>query len=302
MRPAKARIFAVVVTYRPDQELLSRLLHALGPQVTAGMVVNNGVSLPLADEVLRQAGFAVNHLQSNTGVAAALNTGFRWADAQGAEFVITFDQDSEPAPDMVARLLLAYQDLTFTGLKVGAVGPQQLDRRSGQCAAFMAPISWRRRLVTPDTGQNVEVDHLITSGCLVPLQAWKSSGSFLDALFIDYVDIEWSLRLRHQGWHFFGVGGAVLTHSIGDSVKHWLGRPISWHSPVRHYFMFRNSVYLQKLPCISLGWKVADAFHLVRKLVFYTLVASPRAVHVKAMLNGLRDGWHGRLGPDRRSD
>lgn len=292
----------MVVTYRPDQELLSRLLYALGPQVTGGMVVNNGNSLPLTDEALEQAGFAVRHLQSNTGVAAALNTGFSWADTQGAEFVIMFDQDSEPAPDMVARLLLAHQDLTSTGLKVGAVGPQQLDRRSGQYAAFIAPISWRRRLVTPAAGQSVKVDHLITSGCLVPLQAWKNSGSFLEELFIDYVDIEWSLRLRHQGWHFFGVGGAVLTHAIGDDVKHWLGRPISWHSPVRHYFMFRNSVYLQKLPYISLGWKVADAFHLVRKLGFYTLVASPRAVHVKAMLNGLRDGWRGRLGPARHPD
>lgn len=292
----------MVVTYRPDEALLSRLLHALGPQVTGGMVVNNGDSLPLTDESLQQAGFAVSHLQSNTGVAAALNTGFQWAEAQAAEFVITFDQDSEPAPDMVARLLRAHRDLTVSGFKVGAVGPQQLDRRSGQHAAFMAPILWRRRLVTPAAGQNVEVDHLITSGCLVPLQAWANSGNFLEALFIDYVDIEWSLRLRHQGWHFFGVGGAVLTHSIGDGVKHWLGRPISWHSPVRHYYMFRNSVYLQKLPHISLGWKVADAFHLLRKLVFYTWVASPRAVHVKAMLNGLRDGWRGRLGPARRPD
>ena len=291
------RIFAVVVTYEPDGVLLSRLLQALSPQVTGGIVVNNGHSLPLSDEYLRRVGFAARHLRSNTGVATALNTGFQWAEAQNAEFVITFDQDSEPASDMVSRLLGAYQNLVASGRQVGAVGPQQVDRRTGQRADFMAPISWRRRRVMPAAGQTVEVDHLITSGCLVPMAAWKSAGAFLDPLFIDYVDIEWSLRLRHRGWHLCAVGDATLTHSIGDDIKHWCGRQIPWHSPLRHYFMFRNGVYLQKLPHISIGWKLSDGFQLMKKLVFFTLVGRPRSAHLRAMLRGIRDGWRGRLGP-----
>lgn len=291
------RIFAVIVTYEPDAVLLSRLLQAVTPQVTGAVVVNNGHSLPLSDDALRQAGFAVRHLQSNTGVATALNAGFEWAQAQEAEFVITFDQDSEPAPDMVARLLRAYQDLVASGQKVGAVGPEQVDRRTARRAPFMAPISGRRRRVQPDAGQAVEVDHLITSGCLVPMAAWRGAGAFLEPLFIDYVDIEWSLRLRHLGWHLFGVGGATLRHSIGDDVKHWGGRQIPWHSPLRHYFLFRNAVYLQKLPHISLGWKLSDDLQLLKKLVFFSLVGRPRWAHLRAMLHGMRDGWHGRLGP-----
>lgn len=297
-----SKIFAVVVTYQPDEVLLSRLLRALAPQVTGGIVVNNGYSLPLSDEDLRQAGFTVRHLQSNTGVATALNIGFQWAEAQEAEFVITFDQDSEPASDMVSRLIGAYQYLLASGQPVGAVGPQQVDRRSGKCAAFVAPTSWRRRRITPVAGQTVEVDHLITSGCLVSIKAWKRTGEFLDALFIDYVDIEWSLRLRHRGLQLFGVGGAMLVHSIGDDIKHWFGRQIPWHSPLRHYFVFRNAVYLHKLPHISLAWKLVDCFHLVGKLVFYTWVGRPRAAHARAMLRGIRDGWRGRLGPVSRFD
>jgi rhamnosyltransferase len=296
------RIFAVVVTYEPDEVLLSRLVQALTAQVTGGIVVNNGHSLPVSDEYLRQVGFAVRHLQSNTGVATALNIGFQWAEAQNAQFVVTFDQDSEPASDMVSRLLGAYQDLVATGQKVGAVGPQQVDRRTGRRAAFMAPISGRRRRVMPAAGQTVEVDHLLTSGCLVPINAWKGAGAFLDALFIDYVDIEWSLRLRHRGWHLFGVDGAILIHSIGDDIKHWHGRQIFLHSPLRHYFLFRNGVYLQKLPHISLGWKLSDGFQLVKKLVFFTLVGRPRSAHVRAMIRGIYDGWCGRLGPARYPD
>jgi rhamnosyltransferase len=295
-------IFAVVVTYEPDEVLLSRLLQALTPQVTGGIVINNGHSLPLSDDYLRQAGFAVRHMGSNTGVATALNAGFQWAEAQSAEFVVTFDQDSEPTSDMVTSLLEAYRALVASGQKVGAVGPQQVDRRTGKRAAFMAPISWRRCRVMPAAGQTVEVDHLITSGCLVPMAAWKCAGPFLDALFIDYVDIEWSLRLRNRGWHLYGVGDAMLTHSIGDEIKYWFGWHISWHRPLRHYFLFRNGVYLQQLPHIPLGWKLPDGFQLLKKLVFYTLVGRPRAVHVRAMLRGIRDGWRGRLGPTSELD
>ena len=290
------RIVAVIVAYQPDGELLARLVQALAPQISGGIVVNNGSDLPLPGDFLRQKNFAVEHLHSNTGVATALNAGFRWAQAQGAEFVITFDQDSEPAPDMVSALMDAYQTLVTTGRKVGAVGPQQVDRRTGRRAPFLEPISRYRRRVTPDVGQVVEVDHLITSGCLVPIQVWGDAGRFLDELFIDYVDIEWSLRLRHQGWHLYGVGAATLSHSIGDKVAHWWGIPFPWHRPLRHYFIFRNGAYLQTLAHVSLGWKLFDALQLAKKLVIFTLVGRPRSAHLFAMLRGLRDGLRGRLG------
>ena len=290
------RIFAVIVTYQPDGELLARLVEALCSQVDGGIVVNNGSLLPLSDNYFQRSNFTVKHLQSNTGVATALNEGFRWAQAQDADFVITFDQDSEPAPDMVSRLVLAYQNLLASGQKVGAVGPQQVDRRTGRCAPFLAPISRQRRRVVPEADQTVEVDHLITSGCLVPVHVWRAVGPFLDELFIDYVDIEWSLRLRYRDWHLFGVGGATLTHTIGDNVAQWWAWQFPWHSSLRHYFIFRNGTYLQKLPHISIGWKLFDALQLAKKLVVFTLVGRPRLAHLRAMVRGVRDGLRGRLG------
>lgn len=290
------RILAVIVIYWPDPAVLSRLLRTLAPQVAGGILVNNGGDLPLSAELLQETGFSVQGLPSNLGVATALNAGFAWAERQDAEFVITFDQDSEPAPDMVARLLSACQDLMAAGHQVGAVGPKLIDSRTGRHVSFLKPVEgWRQRVVLT-AHQVVEVDHLITSGCLVPMAVWQNAGGFLDALFIDYVDIEWCLRLRHAGWHFFGVGGATLSHAIGDDVKHWCGREVAWHSPLRHYYMLRNGLYLQKLPHISRGWKMVDALVMLRRLVFYTLVARPRWTHLRAMLYGVRDGWRGRLG------
>ncbi|EQD74077.1 hypothetical protein B1B_02878, partial [mine drainage metagenome] len=36
--------------------------------------------------------------------------------------------------------------------------------------------------------------------------------------FIDNVDIEWSHRARAAGFSLFGVGAAVMFHSMGDQA------------------------------------------------------------------------------------
>ena len=211
---------AVVVAYRPDPDLLQRLLRALSPQVAGGVVINNGSGLPLTDAALAELGFSVQHLGDNLGVAAALNKGFHWAGQQQADFVVSFDQDSEPAPDMVQQLLGAWQTLSSRGVPVAAVGPCQIDRRTGRTADFFAPIHGLRHRLIPAAGELAEVDHLITSGCLTALPAWRQVGGFLEPLFIDYVDIEWSLRARSRGLQLFAVGSATLQHATGDDVHH----------------------------------------------------------------------------------
>ncbi len=298
----RAKIFAIVVTYKPEKGILSQLLLALAPQVSGGIVINNGTMLPISDDALSRAGFQVRHLQTNTGVATALNIGFRWAQAQDAEFVITFDQDSEPAFNMVELLLDAYRNISATGQQVGAVGPQQVDVRTGLHAPFIAPAGLLRRKIIPLSGQSVEVDHLITSGCLVSLESWRQVGPFLDDLFVDYVDIGWCLRSRYFGAHLYGVGGAFLKHSLGEDIIKWHGWNLPHHNSLRQYFILRNCIYLQKLPYISFRWKIFEALQLVKRLVFFITTGSPRFMSLRAIFYGVSDGCLSRLGPSTWSD
>ncbi len=288
------KILAVVVAYRPDAALLRSLLAALAPQVQGGVVINNGTELPLADAELTRWGFTAQHLGDNLGVAAALNRGFDWALGQQADFVISFDQDSEPAPDMLARMLQAHTALLAAGQPVGALGPQQVDRRSGRVADAFAPVRWRHRRLRPLAGQSPEVDHLITSGCLVPAAAWQQAGPMLEPLFIDYVDIEWSLRARSRGLKLFVVGGAMLQHALGDGAHHWRGRQVAKHGPLRHYYLVRNGLWLQKLPYIPWSWKLPNLVALAKKFVFFSLASRPRGDHIRAMLRGLWAGLTGK--------
>ena len=135
------RVAAIVVVYQPERQRLQTLLRALGPQVTLGCILHNGPK-SLSDSLpIKQCGFSVMHLGSNLGVASALNAGFLWASKQEADYVVSFDQDSEPAADMVERLLQACTMLEAQGRKIGAVGAQQIDLHTGQPAPFIAPIN-----------------------------------------------------------------------------------------------------------------------------------------------------------------
>lgn len=288
---------AVVVTYQPDVGILRKLLVAVSPQVNGGIIVNNGHSLSLPLKWLESLGFSVVHLQSNQGVAAAQNAGMRWCIEQNADFGILFDQDSVPAPDMVACLLQAFRQLTLNGVVVGAVGPRQMDRRTGLPTAFIdsGSIFCQRRFAVEN--KVLETQHLISSGCLMSTDVWQSVGPFRDDFFVDYVDVEWCLRAVATGRRIFGVGNAVLGHSMGDSVKTMGSRSFPIHSAKRYYYMFRNGIYLHTITQIPLQWKIGNATHLMKKLVIILIAGRPLRTYLGAAFKGALAGFRKDMGP-----
>jgi rhamnosyltransferase len=115
-------------------------------------------------------------------------------------------------------------------------------------------------------------------------------------MFIDYVDIEWGLRARRCGYRSYGVCAAAMTHSIGDSPITLLGKRYLVHSPLRHYYHFRNAAWLYKQKYVPLQWKLADGLRLATRYLFYTFFARPRLSHCRMMTIGLFDGVRSRLG------
>jgi len=291
-------VATVIIAYRADLELLRRLIAAVQPQVGALWLINNG-------DVGELAALDVSHdleiIQSehNLGIGAAISHAIHLAKIAGYEFLLTLDQDSIPAPNMVDTLLTSHRELIKRGALVAGVGPKQVDRRSAHQSLFIAPITRSfplRQYFTPSSGDVIEADHLITSGMLAPLSIYAVIGAPRADLFIDYVDIEWSLRARKHGMKLFVVGSAVLHHSIGDNYRHFMGKQVPIHSPLRNYYLMRNGVFLQKLPTISLVWKISDALQLVKKFIFFGFFLPQRATRWRMMLRGIHDGLRGKLG------
>lgn len=298
---ANALTIGILVTYEPDLAKLNVLLRALRHQVAKVVVIDNGSSLDVEKSIraepIPDSWCQVVQLHSNLGIAAAQNTGIDLARKAGAAFVILFDQDSEPASDMVQKLLDAATTQSLMGVSVAAVGPRYTDERQDNPPPFIRirGISVERQACDSQHSV-VEVDYLIASGSLIPMTALNAIGPMREDLFIDYVDIEWGLRAKKAGFQSFGVCGAMMRHDLGNEPIDFFGRKIPLHSPLRHYYHFRNAVRLYCETGLPMNWKVADGWRLLLKYGAYTLLAKPRHKHWWMMSLGIVHGLMGRMG------
>ena len=296
---AKPKITAIIITYNPDRGELGRLLDAIEPQVDDIVAVDNGSAGGLEAWFASRGSARTTFLpmNENIGIAAAQNAGIKWAREHGSAYILLLDHDSLPAPDMVSKLWQAMQDLIASGKKVATVGPKFVDKRQGNPPPFARTEGYRLvRCGNKDDKEVLLVDYVIASGSLIPLSIIDEVGDMNADMFIDYVDIEWGLRASRFGYGSYGVCCAVMNHSLGDEPIMFFGRAIPLHSALRHYYLFRNRIWLYRQPEIPTNWKIVDGYRLVRNFAFYALFARPHLRHVQMMVQGMRDGFAGKLG------
>ncbi len=295
---AEPFLAAIIVTHNPERVELVELLNALVTQVGVILVVDNG-SRDDVSTLVTNSGVRGCHcycLGSNLGIAEAINYGIEEAYSFAATHIVLFDQDSLPAPDMIERLLVNYSDMVDRGIKVAAVGPRYTDPRAANPPPFIRLHGLR--LVRADCAGllPVPVDYLVSSGCLIGRPVIDDIGLMQAGLFIDYVDIEWGLRAGAKGYQSFGICDAHMQHNLGEAPLKVFGRNIPLHSPLRHYYLFRNAVWLYRQSWVPLAWKLADGYRLLLKYVVYALFTDQKLAHWKMMTRGLWHGLRGRMG------
>jgi rhamnosyltransferase len=281
------RAVAAVVVYRPDVAVLSEVLRATAVQVDwIWVIANDGApwSCPLPENA------TLSKQDRNLGLGAAYNLAADWARERGATHLLLLDQDSVPAPAMVAALLGAF---TQPG-PVAAAGAFWRDQRTGDDGFFVRLALWGTRHYRPAPGEIVPVDFLISSGSLISLDAHDDIGRFDEALFIDQVDTDWSFRAGTKGYRLYGVADARLDHAFGEAtvpvVPLGLHRPFFLYPPQRNYYQMRNSVILWRRPYAPWRWVLYDARRLALMSLYYALFVPPRRERVRIMFRALRDG------------
>jgi rhamnosyltransferase len=290
------KIAVVVVTYQPNLDALDLLVRSVVDQVHSILIIDNGSDVGDFSGRYDDSRVRFVAMGRNTGIAVAQNVGITLAQEMNATHVVLFDQDSVAAADMVARLLGA----AAAAQNVACVGPRFLDERRKNPSPFIQVRGfWLHRPRCERSDDVVPVTHVIASGCLIPMPVLRAVGGMREDLFIDYVDIEWGLRARRHGYVSYGACAAHMRHSLGDNPISFFGATYPLHSPLRHYYHFRNAILVYKEPWIPTRWKVADGWRLCLKYVFYSLFAKPRLRHWRMMTLGV---WHGIVGKTGQLD
>lgn len=289
-------IMAVIVTYFPDSKLLHRTLDAIAPQVDGLVVVDNGSGEDAYAHVDATVHCRMHciRLDENLGIAAAQNRGITWARSQGADYILLFDQDSEPAADMVQHLSAVALKLAAESVPVALVVPNYTDDRQSQDIPFMHIVNGRPQWFGCKTPDGVaEITTAIASGSLIPISTINRVGPMRESMFIDLVDIEWCFRARAAGYRAFGVCNARLRHSLGEPPKRILGRTLATHSPKRNYYFYRNAIWLFRQGYVPAVWKRVVAGQMLKRYLIFPLGVRPRWQYLKMMTLGV---WHGLIG------
>lgn len=288
-------IIAVIVTYHPDVTQLLRLIEMAAGQVNQVLVIDNATpGFTSSAFPLSKVHVQVNN--QNLGVAAAYNQGIEFARNLGASHILLFDQDSCPSLTMVEELVAAWNQREQQGFRIAAAGPNYTDAKGRYQSPFVKIQGFKLVRVPCEQGEIVEVDHLISSGCLISMEALKEVGAFEEQLFIDYVDTEWCLRARHHGYALLGVGSADMEHDLGESYLTVFNRRIPSHSPLRHYYLIRNGCWLISRPWVSWRWRVIDVVRLFKIFIVFSLFSVDRYQHFRMMLKGLFHAVRAKMG------
>jgi GT2 family glycosyltransferase len=300
--PDAPRVAIIILTYNGVADTLAclRSLAALSyPQCAVELVVVDNASRDGTPAQVRAAFPTVRVIENgaNLGFAAGNNVGLRYALAQGFDYVLLLNNDTEVAPDFLTALVAACE----AAPRVGAAGPMI-------CYAERPDLIWsaggiinRRRGTTsmrgigePERGQFAQVTTVdFATGCALLLRraALERAGLLDERFFMYYEETEWCVRAARAGFHTVHVPHARIWHKI--PVVDRVDRPYV------AYYMTRNRLlFLRATHAGAQAWINVLMLQDLRTCLSYSIRPKwrHRAAQRRAMLLGLRDYVLGRFG------
>src|SRR5256885_13917499 len=203
--PTRETTCAVIVTFRPDQELSDRL-NRVPAHARTIVIVDNGSGPDIAatiEKACQSSGAVLISNPENRGQAAALNQGVELALNRGFEWALLLDQDSIVLPELLSGAQAAYREFPKPE-KLAVIG-----------ADHDHPFHYKKRRRFPNAGAYREMRTVITSGSFVQLQIFRQIGGFKAELFIDSVDDEYCMRARANGYAVIEATAFGTEHQIG---------------------------------------------------------------------------------------
>lgn len=240
----------------------------------------------------------------NLGFTGGNNVGIKKALEMGFSHILLLNNDTEVEPDFLSKMVSTFQQQP----KAGVIQPVICFLEEKQ-KIWSAGGKWKSTLGSaitmgdrkPFQGFQFQENLDWATGCamLVSRDAILQSGLLNDQYFAYFEDVEWSLRIRNQGFSIHLSTEAKIYHEAGASSKK--KGPEGTLSANVFYWNVRNQFYLLRgLKKLSNGSKplessptdiIAYPYHLGRFLIWmiYFLLRG-RFQKFRAVAKGIKDG------------
>jgi GT2 family glycosyltransferase len=286
------RVAAVVVSYNGREitlqavASLQRMDYPNFDLIVLDNASTDGSSAAIAREYpdLRQI-----RLDVNRGSSAGYAAGFRWAFANGYDYVLLLNNDIEVEPGMLAELVAVAE----SDPKIGCVGPKCYfhgDRQrlwsAGGVLRFRESITRERGYGEIDRGQfdrDEEVGYVNGCAILIRRAAAEAAGVWDDLYFICVDDADFCTRVKRRGFRCVFAHRAVLYHMVALTT--------GGYRPDRNYQLGRSGAIYVRRYANPWQWTTYLAFNAAAlPLAWLRERRRGNQAAVVAKLEGIREG------------
>lgn len=278
----KKSIYVGIVTFNPELTRLQENLSAISPQVERIVICDNGsMNFKNIQSLLENySNITVLSLQTNSGIAHALNQLMNFGMKHDYDWMLALDQDSVCSDDYL-RKLQRFIDFSHN---IGIIAPTILDRNIGSVGH---EVAHEYRFVRT----------CITSGALYRIDSWSKVDGYDESMFIDSVDFEYCYRIRKAGFKILLAKEPRLLQEVGHSEYRrflFFKVLVNNHSAFRKFYIARNNVYFPLKHHLSLFF-IRGVLRNILLLLKITLYETDKKKKIKSSISGWREGMRAGL-------
>lgn len=284
----------IFVLYNPSEDFLDNLVEARTacPNVIA---VDNSPEVNVRlHEHLGEQGIKVIFNRNQGGLAGAYNRGTEMLLAEACDVIFLLDQDSDIEKTFFTDMMEAADGL---GTDTFLIGPKIFEIKLQRCMPVIPPGKYFPKPLHIDdkTTGLFSTMCIISSGSAISATAYRKLGAFREDYFIEYIDVEYSLRAISQKVPVYVNASVTLRQSNGDIERR--GKMFSTHHAAwRRYYIARNMVHCLRLYRSFCGLHWLSGLMAMQQALTVLLFDSQKMEKVIAIACGYLDGMFGRLG------
>jgi hypothetical protein len=233
--------------------------------------------------------------KQNLGFAGGNNVGILHAMANGADYVLLLNNDTEVAPNMLRVLV----DVGESDPTIGALGPKiyyydhanVIWSAGGAVDCFGEPSHLLENHVDEGLPDHVkDVDYMTGCALMLKRHVIEAVGTLDERFFIYFEETEWCARIHRGGFRIVYVPQARMWHKISMQARTASRRYL--------YLMTRNRLLYLRLSGASRLTIARATIDLFRTVMSWTLRPQNKAMrpYSTALLRGIAHFAIGRFG------
>ena len=212
--------------------------------------------------------------KKNDGLSRAYNYFLEYSAKNDYDVLIILDQDTEVDSRNIIELKKKCEEY--------------FDNQTALVAPMIHYTGSKRTIQTAD----VNVDYVISSGTCINVPIIINQDLCFDEnLFIDDVDVDFCMNIKKKEMRIIQCGSIVLEQQLGNG-DHRRNN----HSVIRHYYMFRNDIYVAYKHYGRIVALLKSSITTVRHMFHIVLFENEKRKKIKMMIKAISDYRNRRMG------